>query len=161
MNRTEALKALRLSATADGHAVEQAYWSLVRRAQAGKGASSQREIDRLNEAYAILAPEPEPMARTAGRHGAVARQQPVPPTTVVFPGDAVLDWFGDEALRVRRRWSGRNPEISIICGAGLVLVVMALMAGATVIPVLICVALIAAAVWAPWRRAGPPSDRED
>jgi hypothetical protein len=166
VTRTEALKVLRLSANADGHAIEQAYWSLVRRAQASQESASQHEIDRLNEAYALLAPEPEAMARTAVRESAAgreaiatARASKATPNDVVFPGDAAFDWIGAEAGRVRRRWSGRNLEIAMISGAGLVLVVLALMGGAAVVPVLICLAVIVAGLWCPWRGSGLPSDR--
>lgn len=157
MTRTEALKVLRLSANADGHAIEQAYWSLVRRAQAGREGVSQRDIDRLNEAYALLAPEPAAMARTAvrqsvaGRETAAVRASRSRAEDFVFPGDAAFEWIGAEAGRLRRRWSERNPEIAMISGAGLVLVVLALLGGVAMAPVLICLAVIVAGLWCPWR----------
>lgn len=166
MTRTEALKVLRLSANADGHAIEQSYWSLVRRAQAGKGGSDQRDIDRLNDAYSLLAPEPEEMARTAVRqslassHTVAVRRPQSPAEPVVFPGDAAFDWIGAEAARVRQRWSGRNPEIAMISGAGIVLVVLSFIAGAAVVPVVICLAVIIAGLWAPWRRAAARAPEE-
>ena len=62
MNRTEALKTLRLDATADGHAVESAYWTPrpPRAASRRHDRSAWTEIERLNEAYGALAPERTP-----------------------------------------------------------------------------------------------------
>jgi hypothetical protein len=164
MNRAEALKVLRLDRDGDGKAVEQSYWSLVRRAQSrGDDPRAQREIERLNEAYAILAPAAEPLSATSARktprpaspataNGGPARTV-APPPPALFLADELLAWFGREAARVRARWSHRNPEIALIGGAGVVLTVLALAAGAPVAPVLISVATIAAALWSPWRRA--------
>jgi hypothetical protein len=157
MNQAEALRVLRLDKASDGRAVEQSYWSLVHRAQSrGDDPRAQREIERLNEAYALLAPHAEPMAATKRR--APAAEAPTPSVRMsqgVLVPDAILGWLGRESGRVSARWSGRNPELALICGAGLVLVVLAVAAGSSILPVLICVAVIAGAVWSPWRGRPP------
>ena len=158
MNRTEALKLLRLKGEGDGRAIEQSYWSLVRRAQSrAEDPRSQKEIERLNEAYALLSPAAEPQAVTASR--AIARPSrpsanPVPAAPGFFFPDEVLAWFGREAARVRQRWAGRNAEIALIAGAALVTTVAALAAGASMLLVLVSTAVIVVGVWAPWRRTG-------
>jgi hypothetical protein len=156
MNRTEALKVLRLDGDSDGRALEQQYWGLVRRAQSRSNeARSRKEIERLNEAYALLAPAAEPQhvtARRAASTPASARVTPAPVPGFFFP-DELLRWLGAESGRVRQRWSGRNFEIALIGGSALVLVVAALMAGASVALVIVCALLLGAAIWAPWRRS--------
>lgn len=156
MNRTEALKLLRLNGDGDGRAIEQSYWSLVRRAQSrSEDPRSQKEIERLNEAYALLAPAAEPQAVTASR--AIARpsrpsSNPAPAAPGFFFPDEVLAWFGCEAARVRQRWTGRNVEIALISGAALVVIIAALAAGASIPLVFASAVVIGAGVWAPWRR---------
>ena len=170
------LKVLRLHREGDGKAVEQSYWSLVRRAQSrGEDPRAHHEIERLNEAYAVLAPAAEPLTATSRRKAAPARatgpapaRTTVPPAPAMFFPDEVIASFGREAARVRARWHSRrqvqtlvvcdNPEIALITGAGLVLTVLALAAGAPLAPVLICVAIIAAALWSPWRSTGDADD---
>ncbi|HLB23762.1 MAG TPA: hypothetical protein VJP07_06685 [Dehalococcoidia bacterium] len=170
------MKVLRLHREGDGKAVEQSYWSLVRRAQSrGEDPRAQHEIERLNEAYAVLAPAAEPLTATSRRKAAPARatgpapaRTTVPPAPAMFFPDEVIASFGREAARVRARWRSRrqvqnlvvcdNPELALICGAGLVLTVLALAAGAPLAPVLICGAVIAAALWSPWRSTGDADD---
>jgi hypothetical protein len=150
MNRTDALKTLQVDADADGHAVESAYWTLVRRAQrrADTDRNAWAEIERLNEAYGALAP--------GGRRKRVQRQ---PETAVPATGfallDAFADWMSAEALRTRVRWSGRNPEIALIGCAALVLFALALSAGASVAATFAVLGLLIVAIWAPWRRVAP------
>jgi hypothetical protein len=148
MDRAQALKTLRLDGSADGRTVESAYWMLVRRAQrrAETDTDARREIELLNEAYGALAP--------AGRH-------PHRPASARSPGEggapAILDafagWVATEARRTRVRWSGRNPEITVIGGAALALMATALAAGASVAATLALAALLFGAIWAPWRPA--------
>ena len=163
MNREDALKTLRLDAEHDAHAIEQSYWSLVRRAQSQDDEyKAQLEIGRLNAAYALLAPAPEPQAVTADRrtaayttggatspHPALAMADGVP--------EAILAWFAAEAQRISVRWRGRIIEAVALFGAVMVLAVLALVAGAPFAIVLVCTAIAAAIVWAPWRTAEPIS----
>ncbi len=163
MNRAEALKVLRLDREGDGKAVEQSYWSLVRRAQSrGADPRAQSEIERLNAAYAILAPAAEPQAATSRRKSAApagsAVRTATPRAPAFFFPDEILAWSGREAARVRARWHNRNPEVALISGAGLVLTVLALAAGAPIAPVLICVTIILAALWSPRRGAKSPGE---
>lgn len=149
MDRTDALKTLRLDPAADGRAVEEAYWVRVRRAQARSEIDEDalREVQALNDAYASLAPHIEQMksARLAvpasGRGSAGAS-----------PLDSIVDWLFEEAARTRRRWSQRTPEIAIVGGASAVLAFLALDAGAPLVTVGIAAIIICAAIWSPWRR---------
>jgi hypothetical protein len=150
MDKAQAFKTLRLDQSADGHMVENAYWTLVRQAQvrAGNDVAAQQDIEALNEAYQVLTPDargkplPSPRAQAAGT------------------GIALLDWFADwcadQALRTRQRWAQRNPEIALIGGAALALMLIALSEGASALTVFLVVGVICAAIWAPWRRIGPP-----
>ncbi len=148
MERNDAFKALRLDQSADGRMVENAYWTLVRQAQrrGENPTEAGHEIDRLNEAYALLSPE----RRTSGRAPAAVR----PHASSVPLLDGIADWFAEEALRTRARWSRRNPEIGIIGGATLLLMVLALGAGASVWATFVATLLTFVAIWAPWRRTG-------
>lgn len=136
MDRTEALKVLGLEPAADRQMIEESYWGLVSGAR-GRRASS--EIDRLNEAYAILAPA----KRQRGRPW--------------FP-DGMLAWIGHESGRIRRRWRERNPEIVLILGATIALALFALVAGAGAAQVGIPLALVLLAAWSPWRRSDASAD---
>ncbi len=147
MERNDAFKALRLDQSADGRMVETAYWTLVRQAQR-RGENQQEaghEIDRLNEAYALLSPD----GRALGRSPAAR-----PRASGVPLLDGIADWFAEEALRTRARWSRRNPEIAIIGGATLLLMVLALASGASVWATFLATLMIFVAIWAPWRRTG-------
>lgn len=152
MERARAFKTLRLDQSADGHMVENAYWTLVRQAQhrAAGDPEAHRDIDALNDAYQTLTPDArgKPMVSTR--------------TQAAGTGIALLDWFADwcadQALRTRMRWSGRNPEIALIGGAVLVLMLLAIGAGAGAWGVFLCVGVVCAAIWAPWRRAHPPAE---
>jgi Flp pilus assembly protein TadB len=150
MNRTDALKTLHVDPGADGHAVESAYWTLVRRAQrrAETDRSAWSEIEQLNEAYGALAP--------GGRRQRAQRRADTAATATGFAFlDVFADWVSAEALRTRVRWSGRNPEIALIGGAAIVLMVLALGAGASLAATFIVIGVLLAAIWAPWRRAVP------
>jgi len=153
MDRAQAFKTLRLDQSADGHMVESAYWTLVRQAQgrATRDPDAERDIDALNAAYQTLTPE--------SRHRA-APAAPRIEAGAAGTGIGILDWFADwcadQALRTRMRWSGRNPEIAIIGGAVIVLMLLALSAGASALNVFGVVLLICVAIWAPWRRTNPP-----
>ncbi len=147
MNRAQALKTLRLDAAADGRTVESAYWNLVRRAQqhAAQDHEAHAEIELLNEAYGALSPgarryAPKEAARADASSG-------------FGPLDAFADWVSSEALRTRMRWPQRNPEIAIIGGAAVVLMVLALGAGASVAATFITIGVLCVAIWAPWRPA--------
>lgn len=147
MDRTQALKTLRLDDSADGRTVESAYWNLVRRAQrrAETDAAAQQEIDLLNEAYGALAPD----GRSAARPAPDGRAYNGSGLAIL---DAFADWVAAEALRTRVRWAGRNPEIAIIGGTALALMAVALAAGASVAATFVIAGLLFAAIWAPWRR---------
>jgi hypothetical protein len=144
MERTEAFRILRLDPSADGKMVESAYWALVRQARSNSSPNGDAavEIDRLNAAYSALAPDARMYA---------------PSRTVSAQGgeflDHVADWLAREAVRTRRRWPTRNPEIALIGGVMLVLMVLALSAGASVLAVFLAAGLGFAGIWAPWRSA--------
>jgi hypothetical protein len=150
MERAEALRTLRLDATADGALVESAYWQLVRKAQQHTDdAAAQAEIDRLNEARDVLAPKGVPAARMHK----TARRAESNPGDVGSPLLAVVaDWAWAEALRTRLRWQGRNPEIAIVGGAAIVLMVLAIGAGASAWGTFAALGVSLIAIWAPWRR---------
>jgi hypothetical protein len=150
MERAQAFKTLRHDQSADGQMVETAYWTLVRQAQsrATRDTDATLDIDALNDAYATLTPDArgKPMQRTAPQAAGT--------------GVAILDWFADwcadQALRTRMRWANRNPEIALIGGATIVLMLLALGAGASALSVFMVVGVVIAAIWAPWRRTQPP-----
>lgn len=125
--------------------VETAYWSLVRGAQerGSRDIEAAYEIERLNAAYTALRPEGN------GYH-APPRPQPAQTTGLEFI-DGIGDWLAEEALRTRERWADRNPEIALIAGAALVLMILALGAGASLLATFIAAAVVFAGVWAPWR----------
>ncbi len=149
MDRTQALKTLRLDPAADGRAVEEAYWVRVRRAQARaeRDEEARLEVEALNEAYASLAPQIEQMKSArlavpeAGRGPGGAS-----------PLDSVVDWLFEEAARTRRRWSHRTPEVAMLAAAAAVLAFLALDAGAPLVTVGLTALVACAAIWSPWRR---------
>lgn len=149
MDRAEALETLRLDSSADGRTIESAYWNLVRRAQeqAVGDVTASEDVERLNEAYATLAPK--------GRRLAVLRAAPEEPGTGgtgVPILDAFADWVSSEALRTRLRWPNRNPEVALMGGGAVVLMVLALGAGASVLSTFIAAGVVFLGIWAPWRR---------
>jgi hypothetical protein len=150
MERAEAFRTLRLDATADGASVESAYWQLIRQAQQhADDVAAHSEIDRLNEARDLLAPKgvpAAPMRKAARRADSNAGD------VGIAMLEAVADWVWAEALRTRMRWPGRNVEMAIIGGAAIVLMVLALGAGAPVWGTFGAVGTVLAAIWAPWRR---------
>jgi hypothetical protein len=147
MNRAEALQTLRLDGSADGRTVESAYWNLVRQAQqrAAKDREARAEIDLLNEAYGTLAP--------GARRYEASRGELRDAGTGFAWLDAFADWVSAEALRTRARWPQRNPEIALIGGAAVVLMVLAIGAGASVGVTFFAMGLLCLGIWAPWRRA--------
>ncbi|TAK69877.1 MAG: hypothetical protein EPO22_01765 [Dehalococcoidia bacterium] len=149
MDRTDALKALRLDPAADGRAVEEAYWVRVRRAQAraDRDEEARHEVEALNEAYASLAPQIERMKSARLAVPAAGRG-----SAGTSPLDSIVDWLFEEAGRTRRRWSRRTPEIAIVGGAAAVLAFLALDAGAPLVTVGVATIIIGAAIWSPWRR---------
>jgi hypothetical protein len=149
MDKTAAFKTLRLDQSADGHMIESAYWTLVRRAQSRGGEDGSREIEDLNEAYTVLSPDARMMMPERASSGPYAQ-------AAYGILDTVADWVNDEAMRTRKRWPHRNPEIALIGGAALVLIVLALGAGASCWGVFVTAAVILGAIWAPWRRAETP-----
>lgn len=151
MERADAFRALRLDATADAGAVESAYWRLVRQAQQHAAADPgvQTEIDALNRARDVLAPKGlavAPSRKTAGRTQSNAGD------IGIAVLEAVADWVWAEALRVRLRWSGRNAEVAIVGVAAIVLMVLAIGAGASAWQTFSALGVLLTAIWAPWRR---------
>jgi hypothetical protein len=148
MDRVQAYRTLRLDQSADGRMVESAYWTLVRRAQvqAESDPAAAQEIEDLNRAYGVLSPDAMHYTAQAGQ---VRLQQP---SSGVGLLDSAADWVNEEALRTRERWSGRNPEISVIGGATIIMMVMALIAGAPSLLVLLATLAVLVSIWAPWRR---------
>jgi hypothetical protein len=151
MERAEALKTLRLDATADGGRVESAYWQLVRQAQqqAADDVAAQREIDHLNQARDVLAPKGAP---PAPRRAAVRRAESNAGDIGIAMLETVADWVWAEALRTRMRWPGRTAELAIIGGAAIVLMVLALGAGASAWWTFAVVGVLLTSIWAPWRK---------
>jgi len=151
MERAEAFTTLRLDTTADGALVESAYWHLVREAQQGGDTiETLEEIERLNAARDVLVPRGQ--RREQVRHsGAAAAVESGGGSGIAFL-DAFADWVSAEALRTRLRWPGRNLEIGLIGGAAIVLMVLAIGAGASVAATFISAGLVFTAIWAPWRR---------
>jgi hypothetical protein len=132
--------------------VTSAYWTLVRKAQQralGDPAAGE-DVERLNRAYGTLSPDAKSYA-----------QRPQSPQEAVIEGTGVplVDGFADfvtrEAMRTRERWANRNPEVAILGGVTLVLMLFAFAAGAHVGAVFLCVGIIALTIWAPWRRIEP------
>ena len=152
MERTQAFAALRLDTTADGAAVKDAYWRLVRQAQTEAAVAPERaeDIERLNEAYTTLT-HVDPSAAPAAQ-APHPRQPAVQQGTGIALLDAFVDWVAAEALRTRQRWSRRNPEIALIGGGALVLMFAAIGAGASLIAVFLAMAVVLIAIWSPWRR---------
>ena len=149
MERSEAFKMLRLDASADAALVESAYWQLVREAGRSDHAEAQHEIDQLNAARATLAPKGAPpavMSATPRATGGSAGD------TGIVVLEKIADWVWAEAIRTRMRWPGRNVEVVIIAGTAIVLMVLALGAGAPVWLTFGVVAALLASIWAPWRR---------
>jgi hypothetical protein len=146
MERSQALKTLRLDGSADGRTVESAYWNLVRRAQqkAEQDIDALAEVEELNQAYGTLAPE----ARRLG-----VKSKPAPDAGSGVP---LLDWFVDwvsaEALRTRLRWPHRNPEIALIGGGATLLMLLALGSGASLVATFAGAAVVCIGIWAPWRK---------
>jgi hypothetical protein len=157
LDRTEALQLLRLEPHADGGAINAAYWANVRRAQARttRDPDAVRDIDRLNEARDVLAPSGRAMPPQAQQY---YRRAPADAQPADLP-DALLSWFGREAARTRARWEHRNPEIAMIGGGLLILIVFALSAGASALAVIVAAGVVCTAIWAPWRRAAPHPPR--
>lgn len=150
MNRSQALKVLRLDAAHNSKAIEQSYWSLVRRAQTRDEVSAQREIERLNEAYALLAPHGEPMDATARRSAAVT-PSPAAGNPAESSLDSLLAWLSAEASRIRSRWDGRLPEAILLASSAVALALLALVAGAHPVLAVLGVTASGVAIWAPWR----------
>jgi hypothetical protein len=147
MDRAQAFKTLSLDESADAQMVQTAYWTLVRQAQdrATQDPNARAQIDRYNEAYALLAPGSRMYTPPPPR----ATQGPAAGTEFV---DRAVDWLSEEAQRTRLRWPGRNAEIGIICGATLFLMVVAISGGASFLLTMLGVLAVFVAVWAPWRR---------
>ena len=158
MDRAEAYKILRLDEAAEGDMVQAAYWTLVRQAQdrSRDKISALQDIDACNEAYTTLAPG-------AQIYTPPPRTQAAPQGTGTEVIDRAVDWLSEEALRTRARWAHRNPEIGVMLGAMLFLMVIALGAGASFWLVTASVLAILAAIWSPWRRvtAIPSEPSED
>lgn len=147
MERAEALDMLRIAPDAVGDEISDAYWRRARKLQhrAGDDLDAKTELERLNAAYTALAPK-----------GVQKMPRAIAPSASTRAGVAVLDvlanWVADEALRTRQRWTGRNPEIALMGGAALVLIVLAIGAGASLIGTFGAAIVLCAAIWAPWRR---------
>lgn len=149
MEKVQAYKTLRLDQSADGSMVENAYWTLVRQAQtrAARDPDAHRDIDLLNEAYSSLRPITEGRPMVSGRSEAGG--------SGIALLDWLADWCADQALKTRIRWSSRNPEIALIGGAVVVLMLLALGAGASAMSVFLVVGVVCVAIWSPWRRTPP------
>jgi hypothetical protein len=167
VNRSEALQVLHLDEGCDSHAVETSYWTLVRHAQTRSPdeTTAAREVEKLNRAYAALTPTPKRMEMARGSppseragHAVTVTRGSGARSAEDNPLDAALQWLSTEAARVRARWSGRNAEIAVICGAVAALAVVGLMAGAPVLVVLLCLAVVFVGVWSPWRNEPPDGE---
>lgn len=151
MESTQAYQTLNLHPSADSQMVADAYWRLVRIAQsdAAENPDAKAEIERLNEAYTTLSPKTQ--ARPAA-----ARRTPVEQAagSGVWLLDAVADWIVAQLNLTKARWPGRTLEISVIAVATLALMFIALSTGAAITLTFLATAVVFAAIWAPWRKAG-------
>lgn len=147
MERAEAFRTLRLDVSADGRMVENAYWTLVRQAQrrAVNENEAGAEIDRLNEAYTMLAPDAHVVSRPRAAHSEAGG------TGVEFL-DGFADWCADEWGKIRDRWSGRNLEVGVIGGSAMIMLLFAVGAGANLVGVFAPMLAILVTIWAPWRK---------
>ncbi|HEX5480727.1 MAG TPA: hypothetical protein VFY79_13510 [Dehalococcoidia bacterium] len=150
MDRSQAYETLNLHPSADGAMVADAYWRLVRGAQAnGDTPEAAAKIERLNEAYATLNPKSAP-PRPQVQGGAAVLQQAQ--GSGVWVLDVFADWVVEQARLTRARWPGRNLEIGLIGGAALFLLLLAVGAGASLLLSFAAAVVALVAIWAPWRR---------
>ena len=150
MDRSQAYETLNLHPSADSAMVADAYWRMVRIAQGeGDTPETQRAIERLNEAYAALNPKsaPRPPRMQAGQAALQQIQG-----SGVWALDVFADWVVEQARLTRQRWPGRNLELGLIGGATLVLMLLAVGAGASILLSFVAALVVAAAIWAPWRK---------
>ena len=59
------------------------------------------------------------------------------------------DWVVDEAQRTRLRWPGRNREIGLIAGASMLLMLLAVGAGASLLLTFGAAIVVLVGVWSP------------
>jgi hypothetical protein len=154
MEPNQAYETLNLHQSADGQMVADAYWRMVRQAQAaGDGPETRAEIERLNDAYTTLTPKAGFRPQTNG--GAAVAQRP--PESGFPLLDWVADWVAAQVQLTKDRWPGRHPEIAVIGAGSLALTFLALSTGAAVTLTLVFAAVVFVGIWAPWRRI-PPRD---
>ncbi len=150
MERAQAYQTLNLHPSADGTMVADAYWRLVRTAQAGEDSFEARAtIERLNDAYTTLNPKVAPQ-RPGGNVGPPHAQASAGSGLWVL--DVAADWVVEEARRTRLRWPGRNLEVGMLGGAAFVLLLLALGNGASLLLTFAAAVVALVAVWCPWRR---------
>jgi hypothetical protein len=152
MEPSKAYETLNLHPSADGQMVADAYWRMVRQAQAADdGPETRAEIERLNEAYTTLTPKAGIRTQASGTVAMAQR----PPESGFPLLDWVADWVAAQLQLTKERWPGRHPEMAVIGGASLALTFIALSTGAAVTLTLVFAAAVFVAIWAPWRRIPP------
>ena len=152
MEPSQAYQTLNLHPSADGQMVADAYWRMVRQAQAEEdGPETRAEIERLNEAYTTLTPKAGLRPQTNGTVAVAQR----PPESGFPLLDWIADWVAAQIQLTKERWPGRHPEVGVIGGASLALTFIALSTGAAVTLTLVFAAAVFVAIWAPWRRIPP------
>ncbi|MGH7622200.1 MAG: hypothetical protein ACREMU_07660, partial [Gemmatimonadaceae bacterium] len=125
MDRTQAYQTLNLHPTADGQMVADAYWRLVRTAQAQPDTPEiHAAIERLNDAYTTLTPKLSARSQIQTQPGAAAPQTPA--GSGLWLLDVFADWVVEECRRTRERWPARNLEIGLLAGASMLLMLLAL-----------------------------------
>jgi hypothetical protein len=150
MERAQAYQTLNLHPSADGQMVADAYWRLVRSAQAdGDSAEAHDTIERLNDAYTTLTPK---LSSRPGVQRSAAATAQAAAGSGLWLLDVFADWVVDEAQRTRRRWPGRNLEIGLVAGASMLLMLLALGAGASLLLTFGAAIVALVGIWAPWRR---------
>ena len=148
MDRSQAYETLNLHPSADSAMVADAYWRMVRIAQGeGDTPETQRAIERLNEAYAALNPKsaPRPPRMQAGQ---AALQQI---RALGWALDVFADWWSSRHVYASAL-ARPEPQLGLIGGATLFLMLLAVSAGASILLSFVAALVVAAAIWAPWRK---------
>ena len=152
MTREEACEILQVAPTADDGLITQAYGHLVRRCQteADSDRSARLRLDELHQAFLVLHP--------AGTEDGFA-PQPTRATTSHFEPLSFGEFFAEMSRlvgRISSRWHGRVVEVAILVVTTAWLGFLALSSGANALWTMLALAIAGVAIWAPWRREGPP-----
>jgi hypothetical protein len=150
MNRREAYKVLCVAPSADAELVERAYRHLARkcRVEGTQDGEAKARLNELREAYNLLAANGKtPASNSAMPNPRPSPAPPEPPLVEVF-----LQWARELAASTAARWEGHTVEITVLTACLAVLVVIALLAGASLLVTLLAATVAAVTIWSPWRR---------